>query len=175
MIEWRTQNPDKVKKSKKPLTARQAALQKLRQRAWYQKNKTRILDERKKYRQDNAEKIRVYRKTQRTIPHHRFRHRLANRIRAAVKAKGVKKLHRTENLLGCTIQFFMGHLEQKFQAGMAWDNYGEWHIDHIIPCASFNLLIESEQLRCFHYTNLQPLWAQDNLRKSSQIVTKLSH
>ena len=53
--------------------------------------------------------------------------------------------------------------------GMTWDNYGEWHIDHIKPCSSFNMLIEEERKRCFHYTNLQPLWAIDNIKKSDKI------
>ena len=51
---------------------------------------------------------------------------------------------------------------------MNWDNYGQWHIDHIRPCASFNLLDPIEQKICFHYTNLQPLWAEDNLKKSNK-------
>ena len=61
----------------------------------------------------------------------------------------------------------MGYLDAKFTDGMSWENHGEWHIDHILPCASFNLLIEDEQRKCFHYTNLQPLWAKDNLSKAA--------
>ena len=51
---------------------------------------------------------------------------------------------------------------------MSWGNYGKWHVDHIRPCASFNLVNEEEQKKCFHYTNLQPLWAKDNLSKGSK-------
>ena len=51
---------------------------------------------------------------------------------------------------------------------MSWDNYGEWHIDHIRPMASFNLQEQEEQLKCCHYTNLQPLWAEENLRKGNK-------
>ena len=51
---------------------------------------------------------------------------------------------------------------------MSWENYGEWHIDHIKPCASFALSIEEEQHKCFHYSNLQPLWSIDNLKKGSK-------
>lgn len=54
---------------------------------------------------------------------------------------------------------------------MIWENYGEWHIDHIIPCSAFNLEDREQALRCFHYTNLQPLWAQDNLSKSNKIMS----
>jgi hypothetical protein len=49
---------------------------------------------------------------------------------------------------------------------MSWNNHGQWHIDHVRPCSSFNLLNPEEQQQCFHYTNLQPLWAADNLSKS---------
>lgn len=52
---------------------------------------------------------------------------------------------------------------------MGWDNYGEWHIDHIIPCSSFNLSILEDQKKCFHYTNTQPLWKIDNLRKGNRV------
>jgi len=58
---------------------------------------------------------------------------------------------------------------------MNWDNYGlyGWHIDHIIPCDAFNLIEEEEQLKCFHYTNLQPLWAEENLRKSNNLLIEV--
>lgn len=61
------------------------------------------------------------------------------------------------------------HLEAQFQAGMSWDNYGEWHIDHIKPLASFDLE-DTDQLKlACHYTNLQPLWAKDNLSKGAKM------
>ena len=64
----------------------------------------------------------------------------------------------------------MDHLEKQFQPGMSWDNHGYdgWHVDHIRPCASFDLTDEEQVRKCFHYTNLQPLWAKDNLRKGSE-------
>ena len=71
---------------------------------------------------------------------------------------------------GCSPIFLISYLESKFTEGMTWDNHGEWHIDHIIPCCSFNLENEEEQKKCFHYTNLQPLWAKDNLRKGGKIL-----
>ena len=77
-------------------------------------------------------------------------------------------------LVGCSIPDLIKHLESKFQEGMNWSNYGfyGWHIDHIRPCSSFNLLNEEEQKQCFHYTNLQPLWAKDNLQKHNKWSNK---
>jgi hypothetical protein len=71
-------------------------------------------------------------------------------------------------LLGCTLEFLKGYLEAQFVEGMTWDNYGEWHIDHIIPCADFDLSNPVAQETCFHYSNLQPLWAEDNLKKGNK-------
>ena len=74
----------------------------------------------------------------------------------------------TKILIGCSIDFLKQHLESKFQQGMSWKNYGKWHIDHIRPCASFDLSQAREQKKCFHYKNLQPLWARDNILKKNK-------
>ena len=71
-------------------------------------------------------------------------------------------------LTGCSKNDLLKHLESKFTEGMTFENYGEWHIDHIRPCASFNLEDPEEQKKCFHWTNLQPLWALDNIRKGDK-------
>jgi len=71
-------------------------------------------------------------------------------------------------LLGCTIKEFKQHIESQFSEGMSWDNHGEWHIDHIKPISSFDLTQEAEQKKAFHYLNVQPLWAIDNMRKGSK-------
>jgi hypothetical protein len=92
---------------------------------------------------------------------------ISSRTRSAIKRSGIKKTSKTIILLGCSIKELKFHLEKQFQEDMSWDNYGLWHIDHIKPCSSFNLLDPEEQKKCFHYSNLQPLWAKDNLSKSS--------
>jgi len=73
--------------------------------------------------------------------------------------------------LGCTPVELRDHLERQFQAGMNWSNLGagagKWHIDHIVPCAAFDMRKESERLACFHYTNLRPLWSHLNIEKGA--------
>lgn len=89
---------------------------------------------------------------------------LRNRIRLAMKVN--VKNSSTFTLLGCTIDQLCGHLEIQFRPGMSWENYGPvWHVDHIRPCASFDLTNPEAQKQCFHYSNLQPLFAEENLRK----------
>lgn len=70
-------------------------------------------------------------------------------------------------MTGCNWDQLRQHFENQFQAGMSWDNIGEWHIDHIRPCASFDLTDPEQQKQCFHYTNLQPLWASQNMEKAA--------
>lgn len=78
-----------------------------------------------------------------------------------------KRTARTHELIGCTITELMDHLSKQFTEGMTWDNYGEWHIDHKRPCASYDLTQAEQQKACFHHSNLQPMWAKDNRRKWS--------
>lgn len=99
---------------------------------------------------------------------YRIKRRLRHRIWRALK--GLRKERPTLELLGCSVDQLREHLEAQFTKGMTWENYGQpgWEIDHIRPCASFDLS-DSEQLAaCFHYTNLQPLWGPDNWKKGSK-------
>jgi len=95
-----------------------------------------------------------------------------NKIKNNVKSRisnelnGYKRLNiDIFDLLGCSIENLEDYLEKRFINGMTWENYGKWHMDHIIPCSYFDLSKLEEQKKCFHYTNLQPLWARDNLKK----------
>lgn len=100
--------------------------------------------------------------------------RITNNLRTRiVKAlSGSPKSSTSLDLFGCTREELVKHLETQFQSGMTWNNYGlyGWHVDHIKPCASFDLTLDEEQRKCFHYTNLQPLWAKDNLSKGARNV-----
>ena len=118
-----------------------------------------------KLRQDQREYVARKRAAD---PQYKLRASLQCRISKAIRrAKGLKSW-RTEELLGCTVAQARQHLESLFQPGMSWDNYGDWHIDHIRPCDSFDLTDPEQQKQCFHYTNLQPLWAEDNLKKGAK-------
>ena len=99
-----------------------------------------------------------------------FRIQKSLRIRVYRALKDRNKSAATLTLLGCSINELRAHLERQFTAGMTWDNYGVkgWHIDHKKPCAAFDLSDPTQQRECFHYTNLQPLWAKDNLSKGDK-------
>lgn len=98
-----------------------------------------------------------------------LRKRTRGRILEALRRGDAKKITNTMKLIGCSIKELKSYIESKWSLGMNWENYGfkGWHIDHIKPCASFNLSDPEQQKACFHYTNLQPLWALDNWRKGS--------
>ena len=98
----------------------------------------------------------------------KLKHTLRNRLRKAIKKKNAKKCKKTMELIGCSTSELMIHLESKFKEGMTWENHGEWHIDHIKAIAKFNLLNDDEQKKCFHWSNLQPLWAEENIVKSDK-------
>jgi hypothetical protein len=95
---------------------------------------------------------------------------LRSRLWWALKRSSKTKKASALGLVGCSVYELMQHLEAQFVPGMSWGNYGEWHIDHIRPCASFDLADLAEQKACFHYTNLQPLWAVDNLSKHAKWI-----
>lgn len=90
------------------------------------------------------------------------------RIYNYLKTKGIKKNTKSEKLIGCKLDYVKEYLEKKFKNGMSWENHGKWHIDHIIPLSSAKNEEELEKL--FHYTNLQPLWARENIIKSNKII-----
>lgn len=153
----------------------------------YQQNKERIKKYSKKYYKDNREKYRAHEREYRQKNKDRLnaysneyvKNRYKNdpafkiktncRIRISQAVRNGYKSSDTMDLIGCDIQFLMDHLESQFTDGMSWENYGEWHIDHILPCASFDLSKKENQKECFNYKNLQPLWAEDNIKKSDKV------
>lgn len=164
---------------------RNPELTKARKRAEYEKNREKYLEYQRQYRINNAEKKRAmdkrYAKThaekirenkrkyqtkrRKEDVQLRLKEQTAHRISEALKRQGYKKTDRTVDILGCTIPELKKHLEAQFTEGMTWENYGEWHIDHIIPCIAFDLSKKEEMQKCFNYKNLQPLWAKENYSK----------
>ena len=157
---------------------------------YYQKNKEKLLKYNKEYRLNNKEKLKENKKIysrenrEKITKSHRIWERkerknniqfkilknLRRRINRSLK--GNPKLSTTMKLVGCSLKKLKQYLEAQFKPDMNWENYGYygWHIDHIKPCASFDLNKISEQRKCFYYTNLQPLWAEENLRKNDKIM-----
>lgn len=85
------------------------------------------------------------------------------------KTKKQKKHGEALRLLGCTVGEFKAHLESKFAKGMSWENRGKWHLDHVKPLSSFNLMVLEDRQKAFHWSNYQPLWAEDNLSKGAKL------
>lgn len=135
-------------------------------------------------RERNRRKQKSYREKDRANRQHRRKHDPHFRIRGllysrlGVVLKGYTKADRTLRLLGCTTAHLKTHLESLWLPGMTWENHGAyrlghtmtWHVDHIIPCAAFDLTKPEEQRKCFHWTNLQPLWASDNMAKRAFVL-----
>ncbi len=150
----------------------------------YLKNKEKILKYGKEYRDKNKQKRKDYcdknrnkiKKQTKQYTKNKLKndisfkisHNLRCRINSALN--GFTKSLNTMLLIGCEIDYFMYHIQKQFKRGMHWDNHGEWHIDHKSPCAKFDLSKPSEQRKCFHFSNLQPLWAIENIRKGSKIL-----
>jgi hypothetical protein len=127
-------------------------------RKYYKNNKE------KKLLQIKESKNKMYEK----MPYKKIERNLRSRCYKALQ--GAYKSATTQKLLGISFEEARKYLESKWQEGMSWDNYGlrGWHIDHVIPVSSFDLTIAEEQAKAFHYTNLQPLWARDNLTKGNK-------
>ena len=140
---------------------------------YYENNREKVKKYKKEYQIKNREKTSQYsvayqRERRQNDPVFRmiknYRRRTGLAYTLGRKSKG------TMELLGCNGKELAQHLEKQFQPGMTHDNYGEWHIDHIKPIASFDLSDPEQEQECFHYTNLQPLWAEDNLSKGHRQV-----
>ena len=149
---------------------------KLMMSEYYKKNREIIIEKTTRYRQENKERVNK-RNTKRIMKlyHSDVEFKLSvslrNYFRNKLKAHLANKNSSALSLAGCTIEELKAHIESKFEEGMSWENWAldGWHLDHIIPCSSFDLTIEEEQKKCFHYTNLQPLWAKDNLSKHNKL------
>ncbi len=98
----------------------------------------------------------------------KLEYRIRSRMRSTLN--GTTKYSSSLELLGCSVLEARNHLEKQFKKGMSWDNYGKWHIDHIIPVSKFDLADVRQQRQCWHFSNLQPLWARDNMVKYNKLT-----
>ena len=110
------------------------------------------------------ERQRIWQK-QKALTDPTFKLKMSLRGRMYKVLKGIVKVSPTLTLVGCTVEELWIHLEKQFKPGMTRENYGLWHVDHIKPLSAFNLFIPEQQMIAFHFTNLQPLWAKENLSK----------
>jgi len=158
--EYYTNNPDKK------------AEQDERKREYHKIHKERFKAHRKKpeIKKHSRAVARKYQKNKReSDPMFKVRMLLSCRLNHALK--GGLKADKTMNLVGCSKEFLKQYLESQFKPGMTWKNHTVtgWHIDHIKPCSAFDLSDHEQQRECFHYTNLQPLWYDENIRKSNKV------
>ncbi len=151
-------------------TPEQIVAKKKYDREYKLKNKDKYI----KWRKENVDKVREQRriwgnKKAATDISYRIKRNIRTRIRCALKPNNAYKVDKSQNLLGCSIEFFKKYIESLFTEGMDWDKFmsADIEIDHIKPCAKFDLVNEEEQRKCFHYSNCQPLWWWDNNKKGA--------
>ena len=165
--QWRLNNPEKNTKHSKQWRLDNSEKDKECHTRWRRNNSEKI----SQYYQDNKEKInaqrRPYQRNKRKIDvNYKIAKNLRLRLYHALNHNF--KSGSAVRDLGCSISGLKLHLESKFQPDMTWDNYGEWHIDHIKPLSKFDLTDRDQLLEACHYTNLQPLWAEENLKKGNR-------
>jgi len=166
------ENKEKIKKRLKTTNYYNNNKEKINKKAreYYSKNKEKKLLRSKIYRINNKEKVKAH-DIWRSKNNINRKLTLLLRRRTLLALKNNSKSKNTMSLLGIeNIEFLWKHLESTFKPGMTRENHGLWHVDHIRPCSSFDLSKPKEQAKCFHYTNLQALWAHENLSKGSKIV-----
>ena len=147
----------------------------VKSKKWYKQNKEHRKQYLKEYREKNIDKIReVKRNYERTRKSKDPLYKLINNFRTAIyqvlKENNIQKNGHYFDILQYTPDELIFHLENQFKEGMTWDNYGEWHVDHIKAIASYNIqeIGDSEFMECWSLENLQPLWGEENIRKGSR-------
>ena len=170
--EYYMANAERIKEKRRKYSRDNRASENESRRAWRKKNPQSHRDEVKWYKKEHPEWTSAQRrkyelKKLRTDSNYRLKKRIRSYVVNVLS--GRKKAGKTFELVGCSLVELRKHLESQFKLGMTWENYGPvWHVDHIRPCASFDLSDPEQQKQCFHYTNLQPLWAADNLSKGDK-------
>lgn len=171
---WRLSNPEKVKESEKKRRQTNSEQVSCYHKKYKEENKEKIAISNKNYRDKNLKKILKYnseyrKKRRNSDPFFNLISNIRSRISTFLKLKNISKNNNTFKIVGCTQEFLKEHIEKQFTEGMSWGLMGKHiHIDHIIPLSSAKT--EEEVYKLCHYTNLQPLWAKENLKKSNKIL-----
>jgi len=164
---------DKIRNQERYQKNKKEIIKKTKQ--YYQNNKNIILKKQKEYREYNKETLKTkenLRKLEYYKKNLNYKIKKILRSRFLLALRELDKSNSIINLIGCSIEDLKKHIESQFKERMSWENHTMhgWHIDHIKPCASFDLTDPEQQKECFHYTNLRPLWAKENLSKGSNII-----
>jgi hypothetical protein len=137
----------------------------------YEQKRSEILIQCREYRHKNKDKLAAAcLHKRRTAPQTLLASRLRHRLFMLLRVTGTRKTKATMRLVGCDRPCLKTWVEMQFLPGMTWGESREWHIDHIIPCSAFDLTSESQQSVAFHYLNLRPMWAKDNVAKRDRLV-----
>lgn len=143
-------------------------------KAWRLKNKSKEYEDHKKWRANNKSLLREQAKRAKTKKRSTAKGKLSSNIAVGIYlsvVRGSKNNKKWESLVGYTVDDLKKHLENKFKDGMTWENYGKWHIDHIIPLSAFNFQtpLDTDFKKAWALKNLQPLWAVENIKKGASL------
>lgn len=170
---WRLENSEAIKASASAYRKKTKEQARALSREWAKANPDRVLATARRYREKNREKMLERTNAWRNrVRRSDAKFNLAERVRCAINASfrdgGFTKRSKTGAILGCSWPEFAAHIERQFLPGMSWENRSKWHIDHIVPMAT--AVTEADVLALNHFTNLRPLWAEDNLAKKAKIT-----
>lgn len=166
---WRKNNKETVASSMKQWRERNKPRIKQYNDCWREKNKAAHAEMSKAWRRKNIERVRSRQRERfASDPLYNISKSMRNLVSSAFRNKGFGKSAKAEEIIGCDWETLKSHIERQFAKGMTWENRSEWHIDHIVPMASAKT--EGDVLRLNHFTNLRPLWAIDNLKKSNSAI-----
>lgn len=166
--QWKQDNLEQYKKTYESWRSIHRPRKKIVDANYRVNNIERIKKEKARYYQKHKQEINIKVKTKlQTNPIYKLRHSLRTRLKDSLR-RGTKSGSFVRDL-GCSVHELKQYLESKFKSGMTWENHGDWHIDHIKPLSSFDLTDRDQFLQACHYTNLQPLWAEENLKKGNKL------
>jgi len=167
---WYKNNAEKVNESCKQWKTNNIEKVKENVTKWHKSNPDRVKNIKLNWKKNNPDKIKDNQRKQRKKPKTKMSNNVRKRLSQYLKLNNISKKNKTFEIIGCTPEFLKEHIQSQFKDNMSWENYGYygWHIDHKIPLSSAKT--EEELYKLCHYTNLQPLWVEENLKKGNKII-----